>query len=309
MIEGITEPGKTVLWKNFFSFPAFSIAIDGYVKGPTRYNQVGPRLNLNHHEGVDRLSTRSTSGQMLMYIKQGLFKRFNEKGTPKAIIYRNDCDQDVSLTYWLAKNNERISHTKSEPLINRLVFAEDALDTTAGAYPLSLDSDLMRDVAWIFDPYTSVIRKVPSMNATEMDNVIDSIGARIDKYTLGKGEKLEPDARLEMLYSGVGWAMISETGFYARSKLLNSGTFAFITYRGESNGGHRYSLGKMSPFIDFPLQDLYKHYNEIEGISLEDTDKWGGGDTTGGSPRIRGSKMPAAQLASVTEQFIKNHRD
>lgn len=308
MIETIIKPGKVIKKLEFTSYPPFSIAIDGYVFGSPFFNRSGPHLNLNHHEEVERLPTRSTCAQMQIYIKQGLFRLFRQNGEPHATIYCNDCDQDVSLTNWLAINHGRIDGVRSEPLINKLLFAEDLLDATAGAYPFPLDSDLMRDIAWIFQPYTSVVNKIQGMTEHEMRNVIESNCRRIDAYTLGKGDKLEPNAELEMLYQGEDWAMIKEKGFFARTKLFNSGTYAFISYRGESNGGHRFSLGKMSPLIDVPLEEMYSHYNELEGISPDDTDRWGGGDTTGGSPRIKGSKMAPHQLASATVEFLRNRK-
>lgn len=101
-------------------------------------------MNFNHHQDVDRLATRSTSGQVLVAIKQGLIDVMRQDGTPRFNVYVNDPDQDSSLAVWLLANHERISGLKSEPLINKLILAEDLIDTTAGAYPLNPNSTLMR---------------------------------------------------------------------------------------------------------------------------------------------------------------------
>ena len=201
MINLHIEPGVTKTWETFCKdSPPFSIALDGYVKGQPRYEPKGPFLNLNHHEDVDRLATRSTGGQVYMYIKQRLFSTFQKEGIPYAHLFVNDPDQDTSLAVYLLKNHERISGERSEPLINRLLTAEDLLDTTAGAYPFSPESDLMRDVAWIFEPYTSVLPRLYEMDSLQMSLVIESVGERIGRYSMGKGEKRIPDTSFEEIY-------------------------------------------------------------------------------------------------------------
>ena len=204
-IEFHVEPRKVITWEEFIKTkPPFSIALDGYVYGPPNINLSGSLLNLNHHEGVDRLATKSTSGQMFAYIKAGLFKKFKDSNGPRAILWLNDPDQDSALSSWLAIHHERLEGQRSEPLINRLIFAEDNLDATAGAYPFSLESELMKQVSWIFDPYTSIRENIPKMNGKEMENVIESIHERVNCYTLGNlpSNLPLPDDRYEKIYSG-----------------------------------------------------------------------------------------------------------
>ena len=301
--QRIIEPRRVVSWEDFVnSAPGFSVSFDGYVFGRPRYDNKGPHLNLNHHEEVDRLATRSTSGQTYIYIKQGLFQRFRKSGEPFAHLYYNDADQDVCLTDWLIHHSERISGIRSEPLISRLVFAEDALDVTAGAYPFSLDSDLMRDIAWIYALFTDQKSNMHSLGASGMESIIESVGSRIDQYTLGRGLKSKPDDRLEILHQENGWAMIKEMGPYARSRLFAQGTFAFVSYKGEDHGRHRYSYGKMSPFVDFPLEDLYTRCNALDGCNTSDCH--GGGNTIGGSPRNSGSGIAPQTMIGVVHELL-----
>lgn len=59
-------------WESFVATkPPFSIALDGYVSTGPRFDATGPYLNANHHEEVDRLSTRATCAQILMALRQG----------------------------------------------------------------------------------------------------------------------------------------------------------------------------------------------------------------------------------------------
>jgi len=73
------------MWEDFInSKPNFSIALDGYVKGPPRFSIQGPYANFNHHEGVARIATRSTCAQVYFYIRLGLLDTFQKKGEPNA---------------------------------------------------------------------------------------------------------------------------------------------------------------------------------------------------------------------------------
>src|SRR6476646_2492513 len=55
-------PGaESLSWAEFCkTHPPYSVALDGYVRGKSRYDGQGPWLNLDHHEDIDRLSTRAT---------------------------------------------------------------------------------------------------------------------------------------------------------------------------------------------------------------------------------------------------------
>jgi hypothetical protein len=113
------EPRQIVTWREFLKeAPDYSIALDGYVEGPPHFmsrgdsaykkGQMGPHANFNHHEGVDRLATRSTCEQVYVAIKQGFMDAFKPNGKVDGHIYVNDPDQDTCLAVWLLQNHERI---------------------------------------------------------------------------------------------------------------------------------------------------------------------------------------------------------
>ena len=300
-------PGKEIGWEEFERIaPPNSIALDGFVRGAPRYDPAMKRANFNHHQDVDRLGTRSTSGQIQVAIKQGLIDAFRVDGAPRIHIWVNDPDQDSSLAVWLLVNHERITGARSEPIINKLISAEDLIDTTAGAYPFDPKSALMRELAWVFEPYVQarMAGRIRSMEGAEMANVIDAVGARISKYTLGEKHSVELDTRLQDLGGGEGWRLIKEEGFYARTGLFARGIKAFVSFLGEENGRYHYSIGKMSPYIPFPITDLYVALNEAEGLDIKSGICWNGGDTIGGSPRRVGSSLNPKQVEELINQFL-----
>ena len=307
MITLHVEPRIVKTWDAFrIENPPYSIALDGYVYGRPEFDREGPYRNFNHHEGVDRSCTRATCAQVFVALKQELFDTFKQDGEPYANVYVNDPDQDTSVAVWLLQNGERIQGQKSEPLINRLVGVEDHLDATAGAYPLAPDMSIMRELAWIFEPYTDarITGRLPHMDEPEMRNVIESVGLRITKYSLGQGEKLELDTSYEELGGGPGWKLINETGAAARIELFASGTKAFVAVRDNGDSTYTYTLGKMSEYIDFPIIKLYERLNNEEGLEHGGPNSWGGGDTIGGSPRMTGSKLKPEELERIVNEVL-----
>jgi hypothetical protein len=307
VIELHVEPRVVRSWEDFRrETPACSLALDGYVSGAPRFAPEGPHANFNHHEGVDRLATRSTAAQVMLTVKQGLFDAFRSQDGPFAHVYVNDADQDTSLSVWLLRNQERIAGSRGEPLLSRLVFCSDMMDATAGAYPFPPESKIVRELGWIYAPYEEARQsgKLLTMNAGELAAVIDAVGERIHAYSLGRGRTVRLDTRYQVLYRGKGWAMVRELGAQARTRVFQDGLKAFVAVRERPDGAYLYSIGRMSPLVAFPLERLYQALNLAEGIGSEDPDRWGGSNTIGGSPRQRGSRLAPEALAEHIEGIL-----
>jgi len=288
------EPGTVKRWSCFKKeSPPGSIALDGYVMGRPRFDPDGPYSNFNHHEEVERLATRSTCGQVYIAIKQGLLDSYMREGRMRCHIFVNDADQDTCLAVWLLRNHERISGVRSEPLISRLVYMEDMLDTSAGAYPFDPTMKAMRSIAWVFEPYTvaRIAGSPADLDSKGMKAIIDSVSERISSHVMGRGGEITLDTRYNKFAGRDNWVMIKEIGAHARSRLFADGKKAFISVKDRPDGRYSYVIGKMSPFVRFPLERFYDTFNEAEGIAEDDTDRWGGSDTIGGSPRKRGSGL------------------
>ncbi len=302
------EPRVVKKWAQFIrENPDHSIALDGYVQGRPKFTAKGVYANFNHHEDVDRLGTRSTCAQVLIAIKQGFLESYRQGAKIDGHVFVNDPDQDTCLAYWLLENHERVQGQKSEPRISRLVYLEDMMDVTAGAYPIDPLGETMRQISWIFQPYTDarLTGRVPVMDEAEMRNVMEATCDRIGKHVLGDNSEIEPDVRYNRIGGGENWAMIEEVGAHARSKLFADGIKAFVTVRDLGDGRSVYTIGRMSPFIDFPLESFYGVLNEAEGIAKDNNDRWGGGNTIGGSPRQAGSKLKPGDIETVLNDYLK----
>ena len=80
MINLYVEPRIILTWDEFRQQKQqFSVALDGYISDKPLFDSSGPYANFNHHEFVDRLSTRSTAGQVHIAVKMGLFQTFQHR--------------------------------------------------------------------------------------------------------------------------------------------------------------------------------------------------------------------------------------
>lgn len=313
--SGITltvEPRKVIPCAEFLSQASpFSIALDGYASGPTQRNLSKPAANFNHHEDVDRTSTLSTAAQVHREINLGLFNTFRDENGPRAELFVNDCDQDTCLAVWLLKNHERVvGH--AEPLINRLVAVNDILDATAGTYPLNADSKILKEIAWIFEPYNTARYegRLSRMSATEMKTVIESVEQRISKHVLGQGSELNLDGGFQVLQNEGAWSVVTEQGPYSRLSMSRSGITSFLTVLDEAQG--KYVLGRSSAWYPFPLDQLYGALNQAEEAKspgvITASNNWNGSNTIGGSPRQTGSRLSLQEIIGVIKRTLGSKR-
>lgn len=305
MIALRMEPGVVKSWDAFMQeAPPFSIAVDGYVSAGPRFDAKGPRLNLNHHEEVDRLATRSTSGQALMTVRQGLFTRFRDVDGSCATVYANDCDEDVCTAVFVLRHHY-LAVGSMNPALNRLVALEDALDCTAGAYPFPADLPALQELAWIFAPYRQ-FRMSGGLERQQPDayaGVVFDVHHRIGKYVAGQGERIPLDTRYERLRSGTGYTVVKEIGAHARTAMFADGIQAYLSVRERGDGRLHCVIGRLSPFVFVDTSLIADALNRVEDLTT--SDRWGGGSSIIGSPRIAGSALSLDRIVEVIEEIVR----
>jgi hypothetical protein len=232
-----------------------------------------------------------------MAIRQGLFQTFRTEAGPEAHAFVNDCDEDVCLSWFLLKHHHWAGQAMN-PLLNRLVALEDALDSTAGAYPFPVDLPALRELAWVFQPYREfhLGGGLDKREAVSYTAVIEDVEGRIGRYLTGKGDELPLDTRYERIGGGTGWVMVKEIGSQARTGMFADGIQAYCSVREKAPGRWVYTIGRLSPFIPLDLPKLTATLNELEGCT---EDRWGGGNTIIGSPRNSGSKLSPEELSKI----------
>ena len=299
MISLIVEPKTPPMeWESFRTQHSNSIALDGYVIGPAKWCPITKCANFNHHENVDRLSTRATCAQVLMALRQGLLDNFKNFS-----IYVNDCDQDVCLSTFILLNGWRCESV-ANPLLNKLVHVADMMDTCAGCYPFPVDMSFMAQMAWIFEPYT-IFRNngLDKKDSKSYRSVIDDVLHRINDYLVGGAGEIELDTRYEILSASKKWSLVNEIGQQARMSMISDGIKAYVSCRNRSDGKWSYSIGKISNFIDFDIEKLFEIFNKIENL-VSTKDKWGGSSLIGGSSRIAGSNLSPEIITKIINDHV-----
>ena len=289
--------------------PRGSIALDGAVRGGPFYDEETIHLNLDHHEGVVRLATMSTARQTYFAIKGGVMGRFL-KENPLVPVYVNDCDQDVSLAVWLLDNYKYFEGTGSIPVFSRLIELSDRLDVTGGAFPMILDDEVLEKHNWIFEPYQELRKSGALGRATPaiITNGIEACLKRLDEFRMGNAKHKPLDIRHEILYeSPHGYKIVNELGGNeARYFLFSKGMQAFISLVATPEPGkHIWTVGRISPYIPFPVSELYDVYNKAEGRTRQNG--WNGSDMIGGH---RGwlSNLSWQDIAKLTDEYLTDRK-
>ncbi len=300
-------PRTSMSWEDFVqNTPPYSIALDGVVRGGPRYDPATHHLNFDHHDGVVREATMSTAMQVLFAIKGGLMKALASRGPINSTIYVNDTDQDTALAVWLLLHYKQFEGTGSIPHLSRLLALNDRWDITGGAFPMSLDDQLIRQYAWIFQPYSNLRRSGGLAQATEevlLDN-LEAVLGRLNAYMMNEAEEVDLDTRHTVLYDSSRFKIVEETGGTdARTFLYSHGMDAFVNIVARRPDGKIvYSIGRRSRFIPFPVQELYSDLNEAEGLILENG--WNGSDIIGGSSRALGSGLGWGEIRDIVNKRL-----
>jgi len=314
-IKMVFEPGLVICWGKpvrsgdktlppLTSYPPRSIAIDGYCKGSPRFDQKRVVLNINHHEDVDRVATRSSCLQAMLQVKLGLYDSFcDEAGRPDATLYMNDCDQDVALATYILMHPEHVNR----PKLRELVRIEDLMDMSGGLYPTRKRLHLMKQLNWIMQPYTRVRASgaLGQLDARGMERLVREMHRRIGLTLFNGPKEVEVDTSFEVLADHGSWQLVREIGEAARIGMAEKRIKAFVSLISEADGRYRYAIGRLSPFISFPLPKLYAALNKAEGLGAEAKIGWGGGDTIGGSPRENGSGLSPERVQEVINACLR----
>jgi hypothetical protein len=311
----VVRPGVEVPnWGAFISeHPPGSIALDGYVKGAPKFTQTpdGAYANVDHHEGVNRLATLSTAQQLLRYIRLGLADSLTQpNGDYEPWVFVNDCDQDISLAMYLIQNAPDIARARKAkycaPLDNLVQMAGE-LDVSAGAYPYNPRGKLMKQIAWMFRPFTEFRDQggVQHQNADEYRGVVGECMGRIGLHLAGRGGQVKLQTQYAVIGGGDRWKMFEELGAEGRIGAFHDGVKAYVIHKGQREDGmHDYTIGRASEMVPFDVTGAVALLNTVEECPPDAA--WGctGSGTVGGSPRLRGSSLGPADLQTILNTNI-----
>lgn len=309
--------------------PPRSVALDGIVKGESRDDFKKLLFNFNHHEDVDRDFTLCTSQQVAVALKLGLFQFLLNNGVPDYRVFVNDPDPDSALASALLLYPDEI---KDSIPAHRLLSLVGELDVSAGVHGPEVHSQLMREGAWIFEPYYRAVPRLYDMDAYGVTQVLLEQHARIRSFLMGHGETARAHTESETLYDGKGWMLIKELGPFARLKAFQDRHLqGLVILKGESEHGYRYSAVRGSRYCTFPLQLLTDVLNRCEtllerggsdsllaslgsnpsqfwrdlaNVPPSTRSPWGGGNGVIGCLRQHGSLITPSSIGPLLDRFM-----
>lgn len=303
-IELVVKPGPAITREAFLaSHPPYAVALDGYVFGEPwlQVEPRGPYRNFNHHEAVDRSCTSSTCEQARRAVVLGFYDLFRKSGERTATLFVNDCDQDVCLASWILMNPDRAT----EPLVRTISQIVDLLDMSAGVYPMPHERDLLGEVRWVFDPYLRARPSLGGMSAEAMREVIRDVHHRLDRFMIGRAERMPLVGDFKRIGGGLGWVFAEVNHQTAREKLVASGVRAAVELFGRAGERYLYTVWRRSEYVvGFPVREILAALNQAEGFAPVDASGWGGADNVGGSPRGRGSALTPEQVQAIVDEVV-----
>src|SRR5262249_25022886 len=153
---------------------------------------------------------------------------------------------------------------------------------TAGGYPYP-ESKILRQMEWIFEPYHRARNEgLGKLDSKGILNIIDQVGDRITQFANGHSKELPLETAFDVIGGGKNWAFVDHAGSLARAKMAERGIMAYVM---QISPG-RYSIGRSSIWIPFPVPEIIEELNKAEPPGLiTSTNRWGGANTIGGSPR------------------------
>jgi len=302
MIELHVRLGPSLTREEFVrKHPPYSIALDGYVGTEPflHLTPAGPYRNFNHHEVVDRSCTTATCEQARRAVLLGMYELFRETGRRRAVLWVNDCDQDVCLSTWILMNPDRAG----EPLVRVLASIEDLLDMSSGTFPMPHERDLLGQVRWVFEPYARIRPRLLAATADDMRQVIADVHLRIDQFTVGRAGHLPLEGEYRKIGGGEWW-MVEVDQPQARERMVSAGVRAAVELTGRHGDRWLYSVWRRSEYIVwFPVREILHALTGIE-LASGGTGIWGGADNIGGSPRPTGSCLSPAAVEQVVSDVV-----
>ncbi|PIR52187.1 hypothetical protein COU77_01555 [Candidatus Peregrinibacteria bacterium CG10_big_fil_rev_8_21_14_0_10_49_16] len=275
--------------ETFFSdYPAYSWGIDGFVDGPPEVREAeegdeedGPRVNSDHHSGLDRYSTFATCFQIYMHIKERLVQKFKrpDDDKPNLNIFFNDIDEDILMSLWLFRNHTNIGENTEDDALRPLLTDVGLLDMTSTTFPLP--QKRKEEIKWMFYPFMSAKRGgyFEKLTITDVAYLLERTFHNIDETLEGRGGRIPLADTYEILggggTNGNRWHLIREEGSEARGTMMKDGIHTGIVHiRAREDDHHTYTVIKLAEESTFPITELFPFFNQIEAIKSEVVEEW-----------------------------------
>jgi hypothetical protein len=293
-------------------YPEQTIFLDGvYAEEPFLDNEAR-QYSFDHHAGCLRPFTLATCEQAVVMLLQGLPLEEGEWH-----VYVNEPDLDALLAAWVLLNHAELRRSGSD-LLRRampIIRVEGVIDAHGleRSVLTGFSEDLHARIKQQIDELMSEERELKSKgewSTTDgLEYALRTI-ERIDRLIypedyldqLLQSEIIEV-ARRPIQQRKLAVLCRSSSGIYGVESELKARYEKQIGVIILDQGGGRFTLRQVDPFLTRNLAALYKLLNRVDP-SASKQDRWGGSSDIGGSPRQSGTGLsPEAILSLVAEDF------
>lgn len=312
-IKVVVQRGLSVSASSALKYDSGTIFLDGAAQGAPFLDSEKDIYNLDHHEGCVRLFTVSTCEQAYILLRKGLNLKESEWK-----VLANDPDLDTVLAIWLLLNHKRVENPDEGEILSNLVPLV-RLQGLIDVHGMDL-KEMSCLPAHIFEKTENRIEK---LRERELSLKREGLWEEVDllEYTLEVLREIDRMiyspihftdfkivdelARVKIGEKSIAVICRSELGIYEveeHLKALHDKRLGIIVLERSEKA---YTLRQVDLFLPINLQRIYSVLNLRDG-AVTDTNRWGGSDIIGGSPRLSGTALQQHEIAAaIADVFQK----
>jgi hypothetical protein len=247
----------------------------------------------------------STCEQAYILIRRGLNLRDREWR-----VFANEPDLDTVLAIWLLLNHARLSDEESG--LRRKILPLVRLEGVIDVHGLELtelaclsDEEFARANGHLAELMAEevALKREGTWGETDYGEYTLRLLRRIDEIVYSpwdfEGFKIVDEiARVSLTPTHIAVLCRSESGIYDVEKQLRAVHGARLGIIALDRGEGHYTLRQVNLFMNANLQRVYARLNAIDP-AVRGSNRWGGSDQIGGSPRQSGSGLRPEQIADA----------
>ncbi|MCP5039779.1 MAG: hypothetical protein GY944_02040 [bacterium] len=310
------EPKLSVSEADARAMGGRSIFLDGAGDFPPKLDNKNRFYNLDHHQGCIRPFTLATCEQALVLVMNGL-----ELDEGDWTLYANEPDLDTVFAIWVLLNFRRIPKlsTRSKYVLLPLVRLEGAIDANGAELAdfCGLPHKTLREAR---DKLDTLYTREKEFRAKERSAELDwreyaaAMLSEVDQLVYTRADFQDHTSieeilgHLEIADRKVAVACRDQSGIYEAERSLKN-RFAeqlgIIALEKSKQGETReYTLRRVSALFNLELERAYDLLNIVDPAvnGRPATNRWGGSDDIGGSPRFTGTELSPSELLRVLQE-------
>jgi membrane protease YdiL (CAAX protease family) len=294
--------------------PPGTIFLDGVAQCEPFMDHERQVYNLDHHEGCVRAFTLSACEQALVMYMKGLDLQSREWH-----IFANEPDLDTILALWIILNHARIGGLDMTQ--RRILFALVRYEGIIDALGLELKElsalppELIRKIQRVVDHLRSdeiALKKEGRWTQTDFLGYTAGILHKIDLIfykasDFADYQGIEELARIDLSDQRICAVVEADMGIYEiephLTKLYGNRLGVVFLKKGKNS----YTVRLMDLFMPIALEDIYDRLNYVDPAvkCRTRTNRWGGADDIGGSPRETGTGLAPGDIAQACRDAVR----